>query len=127
MGRTNLKTTGHEENQTVISSYLYVLFYISPKSYKIAIKMNMVGVVTFLLAVTAVAFADEHCQGFIVNNHCYFTIIGNFNLEVARQQCDSAQAQLAVIKTEQVFEATKAYVGANYDHSTKYNVFWVDQ
>ena len=89
--------------------------------------MNVVGVVTFLLTVTAVTFADEHCQGFIVNNHCYFTIIGNFNLEVARQQCDSAQAQLAVIKTEQVFEATKAYVRANYDHSSKYNVFWMDQ
>jgi hypothetical protein len=87
----------------------------------------LIGVVLFLLTITALAYADENCKGFTVDDTCYFTINGNFKLDTAKEKCISEDGTLAVIKTYPVFEAAKAYIRANFDSKSKMSVYWLDQ
>jgi len=93
--------------------------------------MNTIGVIAFFLGLASTALADGHCEGGVaVGDSCYFTVLGKFNLEAARQQCMDNDATLATIRTEEVFNAVKGLVIDNAEllySSATYSVFWLDQ
>merc|ERR1712168_1213882 len=84
----------------------------------------------FVVVLSALFLQNTYaCDGFIKDDLCYTTIIDRpLNFERAQSACRDVGTQLAVIKSEEVFEAAKSYVNQTYSYTrVPYAVFWLDQ
>jgi hypothetical protein len=90
--------------------------------------MKFSAIIALTMALLTEAMADEDCKGFVSDDTCYFAIPCNCNLASAKQTCEKEGAELAVIKTETVYNLAKNYVKDSWSYgNTPYAVFWVDQ
>merc|ERR1712179_276898 len=108
-------------------------FYLNKAYY--TKKMMYITVATLFLAALSVS-ADNHgaCNedefSITTENgevNCYFKVLGKFTLKDAKSACVNEGAQLAEIRTEEVFNATKKYALSDFDGSSWSIQFWLDQ
>ena len=90
--------------------------------------MKCIAIIALLMAVSTAVLADGHCSGFLSGDTCYFAITDSpMDLVSATNACQNDGAELAVIKTEAVYDLAKAYVKSSYSYGRDaYAVFWMD-
>jgi hypothetical protein len=67
--------------------------------------MKYIAIIALVMALSAAVMADGHCSGFLSGDTCYFAITDSpMDLATATNACQNDKAELAVIKTETVYD-----------------------